>query len=413
MTARPRLSVVVASDGRPGALRRCLLALAQSGGEAIEVIAVADKAGLEAVAGLPFGARVKSVLQAVPNLSAARNSGILRASGDLVAFLDDDAVVEPTWAAAVCDAFETEPDLAAATGPVLGRDGIRLQAGPLGIDEQGREAPLPQGVPASAPPVLTLHGTNMVVRRDPLLSVGGFDPAFRFHLEAADLSLRLAASGRRLGWIPGDLVHHAAAASARRRHDGVPLGLHDVGASTAAFLRKHAPGAMADALLRLAEDQRSRLFRLARKRKLGPGDIERLMADLRAGVEAGRHRQIGTPPLENHDAQFLPLQDRAVEGDFVLADWWFRGRALREKAARLTRGGARVTLVLLDPTARAHQAVFTDGGWWEQHGGLFGRSAPDGPRLQPWRLSSRIEAEVARLTPARFTEIPSRRFIGG
>jgi hypothetical protein len=54
----------------------------------------------------------------------------------------------------------------------------------------------------------------------------------------------------------------------------VPLSLFDIGASTAVFLRKHAPDEMDDALRRLAEDQRARLFRFVRRRKLGARDIE-------------------------------------------------------------------------------------------------------------------------------------------
>jgi glycosyltransferase involved in cell wall biosynthesis len=99
MTPAPaRLSVVVTSYGRPGALRRCLLALSQCTGPPPEVIVVADRAGLEAVAGLPFADRIATVPQAEPDLSRARNDGAARAAGEIVAFLDGDAVPEPTWA---------------------------------------------------------------------------------------------------------------------------------------------------------------------------------------------------------------------------------------------------------------------------------------------------------------------------
>jgi glycosyltransferase involved in cell wall biosynthesis len=105
MTRTPSLSVVVASHGRPGTLRRCLTALSQSAFARLEVIVVADKEGLEVVARLPFGDRLKTVLQADPNLSKARNDGIAHAAGDIVAFVDDDAVPEPTWAGAIVAAF--------------------------------------------------------------------------------------------------------------------------------------------------------------------------------------------------------------------------------------------------------------------------------------------------------------------
>jgi hypothetical protein len=76
----------------------------------------------------------------------------------------------------------------------------------------------------------------------------------------------------------------------RRTADRVPLSLFDIGASTAVFLRKHAPDEMDDALLRLAEDQRARLFRFVRRRKLGARDLEALMRSLRDGIDAGRDR---------------------------------------------------------------------------------------------------------------------------
>jgi hypothetical protein len=97
--------------------------------------------------------------------------------------------------------------------------------------------------------------------------------------------LRLAAAGHKARWLPDAQVHHAFAASTRRTADRVPLSLFDIGASTAVFLRKHAPSEMDDALLRLAEDQRARLFRLVRRRKLGARDLEALMRSLRDGID--------------------------------------------------------------------------------------------------------------------------------
>ena len=72
MTDGPPLSVVVASHGRPGALRRCLTALAQSARVGPEAVVVADKEGLEAVAQLPDAGRIRTILQVEPNLAQAR-----------------------------------------------------------------------------------------------------------------------------------------------------------------------------------------------------------------------------------------------------------------------------------------------------------------------------------------------------
>lgn len=405
------LSVVVASHGRPGALRRCLTALGQSAHPAVEAVVIADTEGLAAVASLPNADRIKTLLQAEPNLSRARNDGIARAGGAVVAFLDDDAVPEPTWAGRVAQAFAGSPDLVAVTGPVLGRNGISLQWGPVAVDRQGRDIALADpDTPLPPKTVLKLHGTNMALRREVLIALGGFDAAFRYYLEDTDLALRLADAGHRARWLPDAQVHHAFAASVRRTEDRVPLDLHDIGASTAVFLRKHAPSDRDDALRRLAEDQRKRLFRFVRRRKLGARDLEALMRSLRAGIDEGLARGHSETGDIRGDAGFLPLTDRPFTRDVVLCRRGFAARGLRAEAERLTGTGSRVTLLLLDPTPRAHKVRFNPGGWWEQTGGLYGRSDRTTPRLQLWRAKTRLSAELRRIAATRFANDPHVEF---
>jgi GT2 family glycosyltransferase len=400
MTGSPSLSVVVASHGRPRALRRCLLALSQSVLEGFEVVVVADRDGLEALAGLPCAEALKTVRQAEPNLARARNDGITQAAGEIVAFIDDDAVPEPTWAGRMAAVFEGRPALAAATGPVIGRNGISLQWGPMAVDRQGRDIRLADDEAVPPPDtVRKLHGTNMAVRRAVLEDLGGFDAAFRFYLDDTDLALRLA--GRPVAWVPGAQVHHAFEASPRRTADRVPLDLHDVGASTAVFLRKHAPAETEDAIGRLAEDQRARLFRLARRRRLGARDMQRLSDSLREGLEEGRNRPAGIRAEFVDPPPFRRLRDGPVAVDEILAGWSFRAASLRAEAARLVAGGARVSLFLFEPSPRAHRVRFTDGGWWEQTGGLWGRSVRAAPPIQAWRFDSRLFSEIRRIGDTR------------
>jgi GT2 family glycosyltransferase len=411
MTDVPSLSVVVASHGRPRSLRRCLTALSQSAFSRLEIIVVADKEGLEVVARMPRGQRIKTILQAAPNLSKARNDGIAHAAGDLVAFLDDDAVPEPTWATAIASVFAQDAGIAAVTGPVLGRNGISLQWGRVAVDRQGRDmglddpvAPLPPGT------VLKLHGTNMALRRSVLLELGGFDPAFRYYLDDTDLSLRLADAGHVGMWLPLAQVHHEFAASARRTTDRVPLSLFDIGASTVVFLKKHAPEEMDDALRRLAEDQRARLFRFVRKRKLGARDIEDLMRSLRDGIAEGRTRLYSENAISMRQDEFLTLTDTPIEHDVVLCGRRIYAARLRLEAERLTNDGVRVTLFLFEPTPRAHKARYTDGGWWEQKGGLYGRSDRKAPRIQLWSAKTRLSEELRRIAATRFANDPVVEF---
>ena len=54
-----------------------------------------------------------------PGASAARNRGLVEASGAIVAFTDDDVLVDPHWIRALVDCFDRNPDVACVTGLVV------------------------------------------------------------------------------------------------------------------------------------------------------------------------------------------------------------------------------------------------------------------------------------------------------
>ena len=114
----------------------------------------------------------------VPNteaqgLSGARNAGVAASTGDVVAFLDDDANAEPEWLATLAAAF--------ADQRVIGAGGS--------IAPVWEQTPPPwfpseflwvlgctyRGLPESPTPVRNLIGANMSFRRDAIQSVGGFE----------------------------------------------------------------------------------------------------------------------------------------------------------------------------------------------------------------------------------------------
>jgi len=396
-----RLSVVVVSSGRPQALRRCLISLAQQKDAKLEIIVVADAAGMSAVQSLWFSERLCLLEQEKPNISAARNIGIAAAAGEVVGFIDDDAVAEPTWAAALLKAFQ-RGDLDAATGPVLGRNGISLQWGRMAVDSVARDHRLKPGDALNDGQALKFHGTNMAFRRDVFDRIGGFDPAYTFYLDDTDMALRCAGAGMKTAYLDDAIVHHGFAASPRRTEDRVPLSLYDIGASTAVFLRKHAPHTDHDTIFRQLEaDQRARLLRLARKRKLDPPEMRRLMESLVKGIANGKTCSSTQISPGYTTRSFDQVHDGIGPKMAVLSGWTWQARRLRECATKQIADGGAMTLFLLEPTPRKHKVVFTDGGWWEHRGGLYGPTARDEARFQLWSRRARVAHELMRIADFR------------
>lgn len=392
----PSLSVIVASRGRPRSLARCLTALTLQDHPRMEVILVADPAGLAQRPDLPL----KRAAFDRPNLPQARNLGLMQAAGAVVAFIDDDAVAEPGWARALAGAFR-DRRVIAATGPTHGPDGIGWQARAEWLDADG---PRPLGdhgarlwYPADGGTLSTL-GTNCAFRRGALLAVGGFDPLFAFHLDESDLNLRLAAAfpHRPTAFVPRAQVTHTAAPGTVRA-PGAPGDLAPIGRSEAVFARRH--GASAGWQARLLARQRARLLRAMLAGRLDPFHLPRRLASLRAGLAAGMEiAEIPPPgPIFRRGLTEFSYLGPHIGDHRVLSGWIWQRTALRARALRAVTEGDRVSLVLWSPGIAPHREGFADGGWWERRGGLWGRGLADEGVIVPIRPTVRLR----RLAPHR------------
>ncbi|UWR22524.1 glycosyltransferase family 2 protein [Sulfitobacter sp. S190] len=407
MTDAPTVSVVIVSRGRPAALQRCLVGVSQLQYAAFEVVVVADPEGIAAAQALPFADAVKCVTFEVPNISAARNLGIAQAAGEIVAFIDDDAVPEPLWLHHLT-APAVQSGVAAMGGFVRGRNGISFQWQARMLDARGHATPMQvdtlQASVLAPPPgrAVKTEGTNMAVRRDVLVDLGGFDPAFRFFLDETDLNMRLARAGKATAIVPFAQVHHGFAASVRRRADRVPADLTEIGASWAVFERKHLPEAeRAGRWHDVRQDERRRLLAHMVAGRLEPRDVRRLMHGLDDGHADGMTRDIGAAPLARHAADpFRPFPTRR-RSHVVLVARGLRGRAAQQRARDLVAQGHIVTVMVLSRTALYHHAWFDPDGFWVQRGGVFGRSERTGPLWRATTVSRRAQAEAERLRDVR------------
>lgn len=211
----PRVSVVVVSYRRHDEIRHCLRDLErQSTVIPFEIVLVLQDYPANVVEQI-----VAEFRDSVPltvyrtnrglGVHAARNVGIERARGDVVAFLDDDVRVKPDWITTLWDAY-ADPSVGGVGGfvehPGNRRLSIRMLRPVLGlsahryrIDWGGFHALPWSSHPSSDQDADWLSGCNMSFRRIALDQVGGFDEGYgTYGYDDVDIGLRIRQAGWRL-----------------------------------------------------------------------------------------------------------------------------------------------------------------------------------------------------------------------
>jgi glycosyltransferase involved in cell wall biosynthesis len=122
-------------------------------------------------------------------LSGARNSGAVVAQGTVLAFLDDDAIAEPDWVEKLAACY-TSPNIVGVGGKI---EPLWSVAPPSWFPSEFNWVIgcTYQGMPTKNTPVRNIIGANMSVRRDILLSVGGFRASFGCNKDTSMASANL------------------------------------------------------------------------------------------------------------------------------------------------------------------------------------------------------------------------------
>lgn len=403
----PPVSVVVVSRDRPDALLRCLTGLSQLQYPNFEIVVVADPKGEQAVARSPFADQIKSIEFDHANISEARNLGISHAAGDIIAFIDDDSVPEPSWLTYLI-APSDRSNVAAMGGFVRARNGISFQWKARSVDRRGDSKPLevnPTRATIFTPKgrrAIKTEGTNMAVRRDVLVDLEGFDPGFAFYLDETDLNLRLNRAGHATAIVPMAEVHHGFAASPRRRMDRVPRDLYDIGSSWAVFQRKFLPERERLAHWRtIHQSERQRAIRHMMAGRLEPRAVRQLLSRLDLGYGQGLARRRGGGQVSRSPISMFRIFPTMVRPSIVLSGRIWQRKSLRAEAIERSRSGEIVTLILLSPSTLYHTVRFNSAGFWEQSGGLFGKSLRDDSMFRMTTFEARIARERHRVAPQR------------
>jgi O-antigen biosynthesis protein len=197
----PRISVVVCTYNGARTLAPCLDALLKLNYPDYEVIVVNDGSSDDTTS---IAARYPFQLISTSNegLSNARNRGAVAATGEIVAYIDDDAMADTDWLLHIAESFRN-PAYAAVGGPNIApltscfmADCVDHAPGsPTHVLFTDREA---EHIP----------GCNFTIRRDLLLRMGGFDPRFRAAGDDVDLCWRLEEMGWKIGFNGAAMVWH-------------------------------------------------------------------------------------------------------------------------------------------------------------------------------------------------------------
>lgn len=222
----PSLTVAICTKDRPDNVTRCLTELQKlkipDNFTNIEILIVdnapSDDQTKEVVRKF---AGVRYVRELKVGLDFARNRVLKEANTELIAFLDDDVVVDRQWLLGLIEAWTENPDAGAFTGMVLpyeleteaqilfelrggfGRGFEKIRYGKILVDNP--LYPCGAGIFGA--------GCNMAFRRELLLKIGGFDEALDTGASLPgggdlDIFYRVIRAGYPLIYEPCYLVYH-------------------------------------------------------------------------------------------------------------------------------------------------------------------------------------------------------------
>ena len=146
------------------------------------------------------------------NLSESRNAAVALSSGEILAYLDDDAIPEPEWLSDAIPAF-SDGRVGVVGGFLHNHTGNEFQwewgtADRFGAaDQSWTRAAVEFNFPFSFhfPHVM---GANLLLRRSALVDVGGFDEQYEYYLDETDVTCRIVDAGWQVAQLDRAFVHH-------------------------------------------------------------------------------------------------------------------------------------------------------------------------------------------------------------
>lgn len=413
----PTVSVVVSTNGRLAGLRALVNALRFQCFRNFELCIVRGPAhdGTGSyLRELQAAEKIKAGFCPEPNISRSRNIGVALAAGELIAFVDDDAIPEPTWLAELVGCFGNA-SVSGAGGSVFQPDGFGLQfrfsfCDRFGNADHTPDVPADDGAfPLSArfPHVM---GTNCMFRRDALAAIGGFDEEYDYYLDEADLCCRLVDEGFGIRQNAAAAVHHKFLAGTVRDHGGITVRHYPVLKNQIYFalMNGRAHASIGDILARSAAfiaGHRSDLHRHVQEGRAYPlalrdfdDAVERAWeVGLKRGLSGNRRRRdrrfFSSPePFR----RFLPGDEEAKGAIAILLPLGDNDNGLHftvmEEARKMADSGLTVrTFEVLQRPEQLQSVDFLDNVWIHRIGLRLGTQIGKDDRARAGAIAAEID----------------------
>ena len=197
----PFFSVVICSYNGSLTIRECLEGVTKLNYPFYEVIVIND-GSTDATPEIASEFDVKLISTTNQGLSAARNLGASVAKGEIISYIDDDAVPDQDWLLYLASSFYYT-SYAAVGGPNIAPKDVTLTA-----DCVDHSPGSPCHVLITDMEAEHIPGCNFSIRKSVIDQLGGFDVQFRTAGDDVDLCWRIVEAGWKIGFNAGAMVWH-------------------------------------------------------------------------------------------------------------------------------------------------------------------------------------------------------------
>jgi len=217
----PAVTVIVLNYNGARWLPACLDAIAsQAAAPSFETLVVDNGSVDGSIALTRTSYPTVKLVELGANLGFAggNNAGARVATGEWLAFLNNDTAADPAWLARLWDAALAHPDFALITSRIVFlHDPSIVDSAGDGYLRAGAAYKHGHGAPAasfaSSREVFGACGAAFMIRREVFEALGGFDERFFAVYEDVDLSYRARLRGLRVWYAADAVVRHAGSAS--------------------------------------------------------------------------------------------------------------------------------------------------------------------------------------------------------